>query len=88
MSGAGMLIRENLKISRVQEQVLVGSLNLFSLIGSLASGKTSDSIGRRYTMALAAATFLAGAIPCPSRRPSTSSSPAEWSPESASATPS
>ncbi|KAJ1437957.1 Sugar/inositol transporter [Sesbania bispinosa] len=62
MSGAALLIRENLKISRVQEEVLVGSLNVFSLIGSLASGKTSDWIGRRYTIVLAAATFLAGAL--------------------------
>ncbi|TKY60892.1 Polyol transporter 5 [Spatholobus suberectus] len=62
MSGAAMLIRENLKISRVQEEVLVGTLNVFSLIGSLASGKTSDYIGRRYTIVLSAGTFLVGAI--------------------------
>lgn len=57
-----MLIRENLKISRVQEEVLVGTLNVFSLIGSLASGKTSDLIGRRYTIVLSATMFLVGAI--------------------------
>ncbi|XP_061343864.1 polyol transporter 5-like isoform X2 [Gastrolobium bilobum] len=62
MSGAAVLIRENLKISSVQEEVLVGTLNVFSLIGSLASGKTSDWIGRRYTIVLAASTFLVGAI--------------------------
>ncbi|KAL0427093.1 UNVERIFIED_CONTAM: Polyol transporter 5 [Sesamum latifolium] len=39
-----------------------GSLNVFSLIGSLASGKTSDWIGRRYTIVLAAATFFLGAL--------------------------
>ncbi|KAK7358326.1 hypothetical protein VNO77_00253 [Canavalia gladiata] len=62
MSGAGMLIRENMRISRVEEEVLVGTLNVFSLIGSLASGKTSDWMGRRYTIVLAALTFLLGAI--------------------------
>ncbi|KAI3446961.1 hypothetical protein Pfo_003626 [Paulownia fortunei] len=62
MSGAALFIKENLKISSVQEEILVGSLNVFSLIGSLASGKTSDWIGRRYTIVLAAATFLIGAL--------------------------
>ncbi|KAL2342524.1 hypothetical protein Fmac_003809 [Flemingia macrophylla] len=62
MSGAAMLIRENLKISSVEEEILVGTLNVFSLIGSLASGKTSDAIGRRYTIVLAASTFFIGAI--------------------------
>ncbi|XP_027343219.1 polyol transporter 5-like [Abrus precatorius] len=62
MSGAAMLIRENLKLSWLQEEVLVGTLNFFSLIGSLATGKTSDWIGRRYTIVLAAATFLVGAL--------------------------
>ncbi|KAG8367413.1 hypothetical protein BUALT_Bualt16G0069300 [Buddleja alternifolia] len=62
MSGAALFIKENLKISSVQEEILVGSLNVFSLIGSLASGKTSDWIGRRYTIVLAAATFFIGAL--------------------------
>lgn len=62
MSGAALFIKENFKISSVQEEILVGSLNVFSLIGSLASGKTSDWIGRRYTIVLAAATFLIGAL--------------------------
>ncbi|XWS72023.1 hypothetical protein CRYUN_Cryun02cG0005000 [Craigia yunnanensis] len=62
MSGAVLYIRDNLKITSTQVEILVGSLNVFSLIGSLASGKTSDSIGRRYTIVLAAATFLIGAI--------------------------
>ncbi|KAG6658468.1 probable polyol transporter 6 [Carya illinoinensis] len=62
MSGAVLFIRENLNISSTQIEILVGSLNVCSLIGSLASGKTSDCIGRRYTIILAAATFLIGAI--------------------------
>lgn len=62
MSGAVLYIREDLKITTTQVEILVGSLNVCSLIGSLASGKTSDLIGRRYTIILAAATFLIGAV--------------------------
>ncbi|GLU09865.1 hypothetical protein SLE2022_267030 [Rubroshorea leprosula] len=62
MSGAVLYIRDNLKISSTQVEILVGCLNVCSLIGSLASGKTSDCIGRRYTIVLAAATFLIGAL--------------------------
>ncbi|EEF48257.1 polyol transporter 5 [Ricinus communis] len=62
MSGAVLFIRENLKITSTQVEILVGILNVCSLIGSLASGKTSDYIGRRYTIVLAAATFLIGAL--------------------------
>ncbi|KAK2645683.1 hypothetical protein Ddye_020878 [Dipteronia dyeriana] len=45
MSGAVLFIRENLKITSIQVEILVGTLNVCSLIGSLASGKTSDYIG-------------------------------------------
>ncbi|KAJ7969612.1 Polyol transporter like [Quillaja saponaria] len=62
MSGAVIYIRENMKITSTQVEILVGSLNICSLIGSLASGKTADYIGRRYTIVLAASTFLLGAI--------------------------
>ncbi|WVZ15317.1 hypothetical protein V8G54_012883 [Vigna mungo] len=62
MSGAALFIRQDLKITSVQVEILVGCLNVCSLIGSLASGKTSDWIGRRYTIMIAAATFLIGAI--------------------------
>ncbi|KAB5552625.1 hypothetical protein DKX38_009936 [Salix brachista] len=62
MSGAVLFIKENLEISSTQVEILVGVLNVSSLIGSLASGKTSDYIGRRYTIVLAATTFLIGAL--------------------------
>lgn len=62
MSGAVLYIEENLKISSTQVEILVGSLNGLSLIGSLASGRTSDCIGRRYTTLLASTTFLIGAL--------------------------
>ncbi|KAI3814550.1 hypothetical protein L1987_14190 [Smallanthus sonchifolius] len=62
MSGAVLFIKDNLKISSTQVEILVGSLNVCSLIGSFASGKTSDWIGRRYTIVLAAVTFFVGAL--------------------------
>lgn len=62
MSGAVLYIRDNLKITSTQVEILVGSLNLCSLVGSLAAGKTSDCIGRRYTVVLAATAFLIGAL--------------------------
>lgn len=62
MSGAVIFIKKDLNITSVQVEILVGCLNVCSLFGSLASGKTSDWIGRRYTIMVAAATFLIGAI--------------------------
>nr|GMC58790.1 polyol transporter 5-like [Ipomoea batatas] len=62
MSGAVLFIKETFKISSVQHELLVSLLNVSSLFGSLASGKTSDMIGRRYTIVLAAATFIIGAL--------------------------
>lgn len=62
MSGAVLYIQDDLQISSTQVEILVGSLNVCSLLGSLASGKTSDCIGRRYTILLSATTFLVGAI--------------------------
>lgn len=61
MSGAIIFIQEDLKITEVQEEVLVGILSILSLLGSLAGGKTSDAIGRKWTMALAALVFQIGA---------------------------
>eukprot|EP00253_Pinus_taeda_P011130 PITA_11130 len=61
MSGAIIFIQEDLVITEVQEEVLVGSLNIISLVGAAIAGRTSDAIGRRWTMALAALIFLMGA---------------------------
>lgn len=60
MSGAIIFIQEDLKISEVQEEVLVGILSIISLIGSLAAGRTSDALGRKWTIALAAVIFQTG----------------------------
>ncbi|KAL6856188.1 hypothetical protein ACP4OV_018990 [Aristida adscensionis] len=62
MSGAAIYIKKDLKISDVQLEVLAGILNIYSLIGSFAAGRTSDWMGRRYTVVFAAAIFFAGAL--------------------------
>ncbi|XAR66438.1 hypothetical protein NMG60_11012673 [Bertholletia excelsa] len=62
MSGAIIFIKEDLQISEVQEEVLVGILSIISLLGSLAGGKSSDAVGRKWTMALAAIVFQTGAL--------------------------
>ncbi|KAK6120651.1 hypothetical protein DH2020_045601 [Rehmannia glutinosa] len=61
MSGAIIFIQEDLKITEVQEEILVGILSVMSLVGSLVGGRTSDSIGRKWTMGLAAIVFQTGA---------------------------
>ena len=62
MSGAAIFIKDDFKLSDVKIEILVGILNIYCLIGSAAAGKTSDWIGRRYTMVVAGAIFFVGAI--------------------------
>ncbi|CAN6284207.1 unnamed protein product [Urochloa humidicola] len=62
MSGAALFIKEDLKITDVEVEILLGILNLYSLIGSFAAGRTSDWIGRRLTIILAAVIFFVGAF--------------------------
>ena len=62
MSGAIIYIKRDLKISDVQVEILAGILNVFSLVGSAAAGRTSDWIGRRWTIVLAGAIFFVGAL--------------------------
>ncbi|WCJ33865.1 Major facilitator superfamily protein [Euphorbia peplus] len=62
MSGAAIYIKDEFKLSDVQVEVLIGTLNLYSLVGSAAAGRTSDWIGRRYTIVVAGAIFFVGAL--------------------------
>ncbi|KAG6588616.1 Polyol transporter 5, partial [Cucurbita argyrosperma subsp. sororia] len=62
MSGAAIYIKDNFKLSEVQVEILVGIINLYSLIGAAAAGRTSDLIGRRYTMVLAGVIFFVAAV--------------------------
>jgi sugar porter (SP) family MFS transporter len=62
MSGAAIYIKRDLRVSDVQIEVLLGIINIYSLIGSCLAGRTSDWIGRRYTIVLAGAIFFIGAL--------------------------
>ncbi|XP_047306519.1 polyol transporter 5-like [Impatiens glandulifera] len=62
MSGAGIFIKKDLNLSNIQLEVLMGILNVYSLVGSFAAGRTSDLIGRRYTIVTAAVIFFFGAL--------------------------
>ncbi|KAK7346446.1 hypothetical protein VNO80_20965 [Phaseolus coccineus] len=62
MSGAMIFIKDDIGTSDTQQEVLAGILNLCALVGSLAAGRTSDYIGRRYTILLASVLFMVGAV--------------------------
>ncbi|XP_074312265.1 putative polyol transporter 4 [Silene latifolia] len=62
MSGAIIFIQEELQISEVQQEILVGCLSIVSLVGSLAGGRSSDAIGRKWTMGIGAIIFQIGAL--------------------------
>lgn len=62
MSGAAIYIKRDLKITDIQIEILAGIINLYSPIGSFIAGRTSDWIGRRYTIVLAGIIFFVGAI--------------------------
>ncbi|XP_030462587.2 probable polyol transporter 6 [Syzygium oleosum] len=62
MSGAMIFIKEDLKINDTQVEFLAGILNICALVGALIAGRTSDYIGRRYTIVLASVIFLLGSV--------------------------
>ncbi|OWM89202.1 hypothetical protein CDL15_Pgr010488 [Punica granatum] len=62
MSGAAKFIQEDLNVSDVEIEILSGSINVYSLIGSAMAGRTSDYVGRRYTIVIAGAIFFVGAL--------------------------
>ncbi|XP_070678375.1 polyol transporter 5-like [Malus domestica] len=41
---------------------MIGVIEIYSLIGSAMAGKTSDWVGRRYTIVISGAIFFIGAI--------------------------
>lgn len=62
MSGALLFIKDDLGISEWQEELLVGSLSIVSLLGSASAGRIADAFGRKWTMIIAQLFFLAGAL--------------------------
>lgn len=62
MSGASLFIKNDLKLTDTQIEISIGIINICSLIGSAAAGRTSDWIGRRYTIVFATVIFFVGAL--------------------------
>ncbi|KAF0888247.1 hypothetical protein E2562_013697 [Oryza meyeriana var. granulata] len=61
-SGAQIFMAEDLGVSDEQIEVLSGAINIYSLVGALLAGWTSDRLGRRLTIVLTNAFFLAGPL--------------------------
>eukprot|EP00640_Fibrocapsa_japonica_P000679 CAMPEP_0113942666 /NCGR_PEP_ID=MMETSP1339-20121228/8323_1 /TAXON_ID=94617 /ORGANISM="Fibrocapsa japonica" /LENGTH=576 /DNA_ID=CAMNT_0000947203 /DNA_START=212 /DNA_END=1942 /DNA_ORIENTATION=- /assembly_acc=CAM_ASM_000762 len=65
MSGALYFINADLHLSPVQEEVLVGTLNMVAALGGLVAGPMADSLGRRKSIKVASLAFiLGGATSC------------------------
>jgi MFS family permease len=61
-TNAGSLIQKDLGLTDVQRQLFVGSLNFWSIFGSLFSHWICDVYGRRKAFQVAAVSFIAGLI--------------------------
>ncbi|XP_031384002.1 putative polyol transporter 1 [Punica granatum] len=62
MSGVGDYIQKDLHMSDVELEIINGMVNSMSLLGASMAGRTSDYVGRRYTIVIAGAIFSAGAF--------------------------
>ncbi|KAL3651798.1 Polyol transporter 5 [Castilleja foliolosa] len=62
MSGAIIYIQKDIGLNDVQKEIIMGIINVYSLFGSAAAGRTSDWLGRRYTIVFAGAIFFCGAM--------------------------
>ena len=57
-----IFIKQDLKVNDTQISVLAGILNVCALVGSLAAERTSNFLGRRYTIVLASVMFLVSSV--------------------------
>ncbi|XP_037439937.1 polyol transporter 5-like isoform X2 [Triticum dicoccoides] len=62
MSGAQIFMAEDLGVSDTQIELLSGAINIYSLVGALLAGWTSDRLGRRLTIVLTNGFFLVGPL--------------------------
>eukprot|EP01084_Bolivina_argentea_P001242 2289_1 len=62
MSGAIVYMEHDLGLTQWRKEVIISSLNLFSIIGSLFAGHISHIIGRKKTIAISAVIFFFGAL--------------------------
>jgi MFS family permease len=61
-TNAGGLIQEDLGLTDVQRELFVGSLNFWSIFGSLFAHWICDKYGRRSSFVVAAVSFIVGLI--------------------------
>lgn len=61
-TNAGHLVQQDLGLTQVQREVFVGSLNLWSIFGSLFAHWICDRYGRRHSFVVAAISFIVGVV--------------------------
>ena len=62
MSGAIVYMEHDLGLTQWRKEVIISSLNLFSIIGALFGGHISHTIGRKKTITISAVIFFIGNI--------------------------
>jgi MFS family permease len=61
-TNAGALIQRDLDLTDVQRELFVGSLNFWSIFGSLFAHWICDKYGRRHSFRVAAVSFIVGLV--------------------------
>jgi MFS family permease len=61
-TNAGALIQNDMGLTNVQREIFIGSLNLWSIFGSLFAHWICDRYGRRHSFKVAAIGFIIGSI--------------------------
>mmetsp|Transcript_20563 Transcript_20563/g.58992 ORF Transcript_20563/g.58992 Transcript_20563/m.58992 type:complete len:543 (+) Transcript_20563:203-1831(+) len=61
-SQAGILVQDTMGLSDTRIEVLMGSLNLFAMVGALLSHVVADRWGRRGAFVIAAVSFIVGVV--------------------------
>jgi MFS transporter, SP family, galactose:H+ symporter len=62
ISGALLFIRDDFDLGAFEQGALVGGLLLAAMVGSLLAGRLADVLGRRRTLLVVAAIFIAGTV--------------------------
>ena len=62
MSCAIVLIKDELALSEVKEEIIVGSLNFVAALGALVAAQTADALGRRATILACCVLYVVGTL--------------------------
>ena len=60
--GAFFIAKDELALSEVETEFIIGSLNVMAVFGAMVSRAISDTYGRTKTLAIASAFFFAGSL--------------------------